>query len=304
MISSTISTYDNQFGAKDGRWTGKLLRRNGHIFNENKIMCLTSRVSTFLFHPTASYGFIEDVLAQGKNDPLVRVDDGSPLGLPTEGAPLKLTLLRCTREFRNYGAKKQPCSVFKLVVCDGSQIMFSAVLNSGLDWKLRGTKFPPGCQLTINRYNMLWMESGFQDEFKLVMFIHDFDFCLPPARGSVIQERQLNEIEYYDSEDDSPPEKAEMHVDNNAIDHVQSTYFISHLEPVLLESGLTVWKLANSASLHRTGVFIIDDECKLKYLQRKSESDAVTKKSVSMTLWKKDTRHRKRLTVNAVSALA
>lgn len=97
-----------------------------------------SRLSTFLFNPTASCSFIEDVLAQGNDYPLIRVEKpGDPdFGVPTKGESLQATLLRCSGEFCNCGNKKQPCAIFRMILVDGTGVMWSAALNSGLDGKL------------------------------------------------------------------------------------------------------------------------------------------------------------------------
>ena len=72
-----------------------------------------------------------------------------------------------------------------------------------------------------------------------------------------------------------------MFVDNHAIDHVQSTHFISHLDPTMLDSGYTVWKLANLAKYHCSGDFILDDEACWAYLDHKKRDPKKKRKVIT-----------------------
>jgi hypothetical protein len=179
---------------------------------------------------------------------------GDPLGVPTRGAFLRVTLLRAAREMRYYGMKKQPAATLRMVAVDGSAIMFAAVLNSGLEEKIKHVKFVPGTNLVI--YNWIWLDSSEWDQFKMVMLIHDFDFNLVPNKDTAL------DVDLHITKPD------QFFVATKASDHVQNTNYVSHLEPTsgLLESNMIVWSLADTAMHNRHGDFILSDKAKQEYL--------------------------------------
>jgi hypothetical protein len=218
-----------------------------------------NRLTIFNFVATASTGFMHDVIAMNEDYPLIRTedndfDDETGLGIPTQGANLHVILLRATRELRYYGVRHQPSAALKLVVADGTGVMFPAVFNSGLKSRLVNVKFFPGTVVVVKRYSMIRLESGKHDEYKLTLLIHDFEYLPVPEKNK--------EGVYTCSE-----KVRQMFVDTRAIDHVEQTKCVTYLKSVDLESGYTVWKLADTAKINRSGAFITDPDLKKKYLE-------------------------------------
>ena len=109
---------------------------------------------------------------------------------------------------------------------DGSCIVFAACLSTGLEHKLRQVKFLPGALLVIRHCNIIRMDSGVDNECKVFVIIHDFDFFIPQKKKEVEGTNAVEDDKH--TLDDSFDAK-DVFVDTRAIDHGQKTGFISHL---------------------------------------------------------------------------
>ena len=233
-----------------------VIKRLPHL---SSAMSFHRATTSFCCYPDASPSFIEDVLGKETDTPDIRT--GEAMGQPTPGAALKCTVVRSQQEARNYGVKKKPCSVYKLVLMDGSKAMFSAVLNSGLTHKIIGSgkDFLPGSTVTIHDYALIWMNAEHYFEWKMVMLIKKFEWNPAPNMGYNSSEVVVGELAT------GPVDFLELTIETDAVDNVDDNHVITHLEP-MQHCNATVWGMVSDIDFHRKGLFITDESIQQNFV--------------------------------------